>query len=160
MRIPNSMMKNILGGTFSRSSSAAYTRIILLSGSSELTSGERAALNTEVSGYYLYNWSSSVYEFTKTRQLAASLTTGNCIRAMGTGQFSLSLSETKFGSSGQAGIDIGLMLLFIGPSDGAFTNALVLSVGLVGSGADVEMTSTISSVNMVPSFGDLILNFV
>lgn len=159
MRIPNSMMKNLIGGVFSRATSANYTRAVLLSGSSELTDKERAILNTEVAGSYMVHWSSIVYEFTKTRQQAASLSSGNCIRAMGSGKFSLSLSETKFTSAGIAGVECGLMLLFIGPSDGNFIAALVLSVGEVGSGADVEMSSTISTVNMVPSFGDLIINF-
>lgn len=158
MRSPNSMMKNLIGGVFSRDNSASYVRAFLFSGG-ELTESEKVLLNTDVAGAYLYTWSSIVYELNRTRQQACMLSSSDCIRAMGAGKFSLSFSETKFVSAGVAGVECGLMLIFIGPNSSQYTTAIALTVGEVGSGADVEMSSTLSTVNMVPAFGDLIINF-
>lgn len=160
MRQPNTLMKNLLGNNVLASNTSVVARIVLLSGDGVLSPAERAVLQTETGNAYLYQWSSIVAEFTKNRQQAAMYTSGPLPRSQGIGVFGLSFSEATFTLTGdRADVEIGLMLLFIGISASQYNIALALSVGPVGSGADVEINNTTSTLNMLAMHGDLILNF-
>lgn len=161
MRTPNTMMKNLISGVLSRYTTATFVQIKMYSGSGTLTESERAVLSLDVAGQYLNNGNTTNTEFIKTRQSAGIIASNSFIRASADNKVGLALSETTWTSQVVTGIDIGLMLVYIGANNASMlSSVLVLSVGEIGSGADVEMSSTLSSLNMIPAFGDLILNFL
>lgn len=160
MKTPNIMMKNLLGNHILAQNPAVQARIILLSGSDVLTAGEREILSRDTFSAYMVTWSTIVAEMTKTRQQAAMYVSGPIPRAQGIGKFALALSEATYTMSmNKAGVNVGLMLMFLGTSSSSYNMAMTLSVGLKGSGADIEVSDTISTLDMMPMHHDLILNF-
>lgn len=160
MKIPNTMMKNLLGN-FVLARTQTYARLMVFSGSSELTEAERNVINLDLAtSVYQNSWSNIVAEMVKTRQTLATYVSGVLPRTQGIGKFSLSLGEATYSTTGTViGAEMGLMLVFIGNASSQYYMTIALSIGPTGSGADVEVNNTISSNNMIAAFGDLILNF-
>lgn len=158
MRVPNSMMRNLLSGVFTRSDICNRLFIYLFSGG-PLTDSERAILSSYTDTPHIWATSTIIPEIERNRTRACVSTCTVSKKAIGISKGSIALSEMHFTHVGYEGVDIGLMLVILEGNANACYAAIALTVGEVGTGADVEMSSTIATKDMCPVYRDVVLNF-